>query len=392
MKDRSGIVLISLILIMIVGLLGPLEVEAQSKAWQARWEDIRARARSEGEMVVIAGGSISRNLTAFFDHFGKKFGIKVTVSTGTTSPQVNRVLAERTRRVYTVDVAMISGDGIDRLADAKALTPAMDVLFLPDVLNFSNWLMKEKFLWVDSHQKYNIASNVRHFRNLDDVYYNTKAQADIDKLESWRDLLNPKWKRRIAVDFDPAQSSRGIATNQYAVLGPEWLRRLIKEQEPSFLGAEDTRGSVDGLIRGSYHIMFSVSGGVRTDVNNAAKAGLPVSELKKTLKEGGRLEAAGHGAVFDKAPHPHAAQLFLNWLFSREGQTAFAELTLDPRPRNSLRIDVPQGRVTAEDWEMKKTFGAEQLFSPTDPSWIKTEEESRKWMLQIHKELRLYGQ
>ena len=149
---------------------------------------------------------------------------------------------------------------------------------------------------------------------------------------------------------------------------------------------------MDGLIRGSYHIMFSVSGGVRTDVNNAAKAGLPVSELKKTLKEGGRLEAAGHGAVFDKAPHPHAAQLFLNWLFSREGQTAFAELTLDPRPRNSLRIDVPQGRVTAEDWEMKKTFRAEQLFSPTDPSWIKTEEESRKWMLQIHKELRLYGQ
>lgn len=43
-------------------------------------------------------------------------------------------------------------------------------------------------------------------------------------------------------------------------------------------------------------------------------------------------------AVMSKAPHPNAAKLFVNWVLSREGQTAwqkYAEV-------NSLRMDIPK--------------------------------------------------
>ena len=54
-------------------------------------------------------------------------------------------------------------------------------------------------------------------------------------------------------------------------------------------------------------------------------------------------------AVMSKAPHPNAAKLFVNWVLSREGQTAwqrYAEL-------NSLRMDIPKGGLAPDDVPQK---------------------------------------
>jgi ABC-type Fe3+ transport system substrate-binding protein len=41
-------------------------------------------------------------------------------------------------------------------------------------------------------------------------------------------------------------------------------------------------------------------------------------------------------SIFDMAPHPNAAALFVNWLLSQEGQTAYTAAIVD----NSRRTDV----------------------------------------------------
>ena len=46
--------------------------------------------------------------------------------------------------------------------------------------------------------------------------------------------------------------------------------------------------------------------------------------------------------VFDRAPHPNAAKLFVNWWLTKEGQTAYHELA-SSSPPPSLRDDVPPG-------------------------------------------------
>jgi ABC-type Fe3+ transport system substrate-binding protein len=44
----------------------------------------------------------------------------------------------------------------------------------------------------------------------------------------------------------------------------------------------------------------------------------------------------GNVMLINRAPHPNAAKLYINWLLSQEGQTAFATIT----QRNSRRLDV----------------------------------------------------
>jgi ABC-type Fe3+ transport system substrate-binding protein len=54
------------------------------------------------------------------------------------------------------------------------------------------------------------------------------------------------------------------------------------------------------------------------------------------------------------APHPHAAQIFLNWFLSREGQTLYQEHSVKSGQRNanSRRTDIPKD-VIAPEYRLK---------------------------------------
>jgi ABC-type Fe3+ transport system substrate-binding protein len=48
----------------------------------------------------------------------------------------------------------------------------------------------------------------------------------------------------------------------------------------------------------------------------------------------------------NRAPHPNAAKVFVNWLLSREGQTVFQRVMSQPGDsRDSRRIDVAKDHV-----------------------------------------------
>jgi ABC-type Fe3+ transport system substrate-binding protein len=53
--------------------------------------------------------------------------------------------------------------------------------------------------------------------------------------------------------------------------------------------------------------------------------------------------------LINRAPHPNAAKVFLNWLLSREGQTTWVQVTA----QNSRRIDVEGPPSTAPDQKAK---------------------------------------
>ena len=54
------------------------------------------------------------------------------------------------------------------------------------------------------------------------------------------------------------------------------------------------------------------------------------------------------------APHPHAAQIFLNWFLSREGQSLFQEQSVKSGQRNanSRRTDIAKD-VIAPEYRLK---------------------------------------
>jgi ABC-type Fe3+ transport system substrate-binding protein len=60
------------------------------------------------------------------------------------------------------------------------------------------------------------------------------------------------------------------------------------------------------------------------------------------LTEGGDLSPGPASLMLmNKAPHPNAARVYINWLMSKEGQTSFSKATGIP----SLRIDVPSDHI-----------------------------------------------
>jgi ABC-type Fe3+ transport system substrate-binding protein len=65
----------------------------------------------------------------------------------------------------------------------------------------------------------------------------------------------------------------------------------------------------------------------------------------------------------DKAPHPNAAKVFLNWVLSKEGQTAIQK---EGETNDSLRIDIPKDDVAPV---MRRRSGAQYVVTWT-PEWM----------------------
>jgi ABC-type Fe3+ transport system substrate-binding protein len=81
---------------------------------------------------------------------------------------------------------------------------------------------------------------------------------------------------------------------------------------------------------------------------NRAKQGVPIAIADpRELKEGTDVSPAnGNVALFNRAPNPNAAKIYVNWLLSKEGQTSFARAN----GYVSARLDVPTDHT--EPWRV----------------------------------------
>jgi hypothetical protein len=104
----------------------------------------------------------------------------------------------------------------------------------------------------------------------------------------------------------------------------------------------DFRQGPDWLATGKFAICFFC------DVDVLKQQGLPVDTFgPRVFKEGGGLvQQFGTLALVNRAPHPNAAKVFINWLLSRKGQSALQKVTLTGESHSdSLRIDIPKDDV-----------------------------------------------
>jgi ABC-type glycerol-3-phosphate transport system substrate-binding protein len=68
---------------------------------------------------------------------------------------------------------------------------------------------------------------------------------------------------------------------------------------------------------------------------------------------------SGHISVFKDGPHPNAAQLYVNWFLSRDGQLNWQKHT----GRNSFRIDLPKDMLEFLELQVPKEGGKYMLTS-----------------------------
>ena len=118
----------------------------------------------------------------------------------------------------------------------------------------------------------------------------------------------------------------------YAELGEEFVKKLYIDQKPAI--SRSSREIADWLARGTYPISLDGSQG---RVKRMQDDGFPVMNiyhlpgLKSTVTAG-----QGVVALMNKAPHPNAARVFLNWLASKEGLEVYARAFNHPVTRNDI--------------------------------------------------------
>ena len=91
------------------------------------------------------------------------------------------------------------------------------------------------------------------------------------------------------------------------------------KQEPAILN--DDRLAVEWVARGKSSIGLALRS---NEIHAFMKAGSPIVVINP--KEGGYLSVS-HGTIslFKNAPHPNASIVYLNYLLTRQGQTAYSK-------------------------------------------------------------------
>lgn len=132
----------------------------------------------------------------------------------------------------------------------------------------------------------------------------------------------------------------------HSELGPAFIKRLFGEMDVTLF--RDRRQGTDWLAVGKFPLCFFCNS---ADVARAHRQGLPVAKFEP-MKEGAALTSRqGIVGLVNRAPHPNAAKVFVNWFLSREGQITLLQAVASAggNPPDSLRIDVPKDDVLPED-------------------------------------------
>jgi len=348
-------------LLFCLGVSSPnTSIAADSRpAWQAEWEKTVKAAEEEGTVVIYMTNAFE---PVFREAFQKKYPkIKVTTVTGRGPELSQRIMSERRGGKYIADL-YVSGNitPLTVFHRAKILEPVEPLLLLPEVVDPSGWY-EGKHHYDDPENRYIFV--FEGTPRSGEITFNTKI-VNPSEIKSYWDLLNPKWKGKI-ISVDPLVSGPISAAQIFFYkqpdLGPEFLRRFHADTDMAIVRSNEQL--LDWLSAGKYS--FGI--GAR-QVDTAMVQGLPLNQfLPGSLKEGSSVTAYnGTLSFFNRAPHPHAAQVAVNWLLSREGQTAW----LDSNQKtgglyDSLREDISKEKVSDQARRVK---GAKFLW--LKPEWI----------------------
>jgi ABC-type Fe3+ transport system substrate-binding protein len=319
----------------------PAAMAAEKLRWQLEWDRTLAGARKEGAVYLWGDAEITHVdvITAFTKEFPF---IKPITVTGKSGDLTVRMLSERRAGKYLADVysGTMSGAAFYEFYRSGVFNSINPTFILPEVADTSGWL-GGKHHYIDA-DKYAILyeGNVAGTS----IYYNSQSVKP-DDFSSYWDLLAPKWKGKIGM-FERTGSGFPSLTPVYynPQVGPNFIKRLLNEMNVTV--SRDRRQATDWLGTGRFALCIGCG-----DVERASRDGIPVGELeRKHLKEAGNnitLNGNSALALVNKATHPHAAAVFINWFLSRRGQMVWQEVmnTKVQEPSNSMRIDIPKDNV-----------------------------------------------
>ena len=308
-------------------LFASLSCSAQTtQGANSEWERTLDAAKREGKVVVSV--PTSAELRKLFETgFQRRFpGIGLELSVARGSSNINKIVEEQNAGIKNIDLhvggttSIISG-----LLGQNLLEPVAPSMLLPEVKSANGWWGGH--LWVDNEKKY-IYSFAAYITET--LWYNSDLVKP-EEIVSYDSLLEPKWKGKIAI-LDPRTPGSGESTWGFLwkIKGEQYLTRLAAQE---MTVGRNLRQLAEGLARGKSALSMGMSYYTYLPF---IKSGLPVKPIT-AIKEGFYASSgSGNLAIIKNSAQPNAAKVFINWLLSKEGQTAFTQALGQP----TRRLDV----------------------------------------------------
>ena len=278
------------------------------------------------ELVGDAGLVVSRS-------FKEKYGINVNIITGRGAEFAERIKTEQ--RVGQVVASLVQATPAT-VFSIKAAGHTASLADIPSVLEKDVWSVDPFVLDKDGHL-------IAHRYQTNSPLVNTQLIKPQDEPKSYKDLLQERWKGKIA-DGDPV-----ITTGAYTVfvtlmnqglVDIDFLRLLGKQDIRFFTGTAEV---VRVVAKGEYPIALV---GPLVNSKEYMDQGAPIKAL--SMQEGTVVQVSTIAGI-KNAPHPNAAKLFVNWVMSQEGQAKYTRpLGVFPVRKDVEAFIPPAGKVTGK--------------------------------------------
>ncbi len=167
------------------------------------------------------------------------------------------------------------------------------------------------------------------------IAFDTRRMAESEVPHNWPELLEPRWRGKVGLKD---AETGGSAYAQYYFLreeyGASYWRTMAGQSPRLFKSAADT---LRALLSGEIELAGGILG--YRVYQASEQEGQPVRAL---WPDDGVPMIIGPLAILSRAPHPHAAMLFVDFSLSREGQQAIGELMGGYSVRGD--VEPPRGR------------------------------------------------
>jgi iron(III) transport system substrate-binding protein len=281
-------------------------------------------------------------LKAFTDQFPK---IKTSYVRLQAGALYAKILAERQAKSYLADVMVISDMGMVQDFTRRG--------------GYRQYVSPEMAAYKPEYKSKPEGSWTWACIIVSGIAYNPNVVKPEEAPKKWEDLLDPKWKDALNVKV----SNSGLQMSAWYVLKPilgdAYFQKLGENKPRAFDSYVQQYGRViDGQDKA---IMAAQYSGF---VEYKAK-GAPIEFV---APETGLPSAQQSAGIVSDAPHPNAAELFMDWFLSPVGQKAYAGVLFNHSPRED--VAPPPGALPIT--KMKLLFPADyEDFEKKRPEFVK---------------------
>lgn len=309
-------------------------------------------AKKEGKLVWYTPLIVNQAVRPLKEVFEKKYPfMKVDFHRANSRGLVQKWLAENSAKRFEADV--VGGSEVTTLGKKAGLLAR---LYSPALRDYPAEMRDAQGYWSTTNL---------YFMTL---AYNTRRIKPGEAPKSYEELLQPRWKGRMAWHLGSNTGAPLFIGNIVSTMGEKngtaYLQNLAKQSV--IAATASARGIVDLVVAGEYDIAINIFNN-HAEISKDAGAPVDWQPLEPVPSP------MGTTGVAKNAPRPHAAMLFTDFLLSEEGQRVFQQADYLPA-HPKVKAKTPELKPGGGKFVKANYFHPEVVMEQSE-KWIALQEK-----------------